>query len=218
MILLQDKTMLLAGSTSFLGRGIIERLSGKFNILETSKRKVDSDSYFSADLTIEENAIDMMKWALYKFDRINYFICCVGGNRIYPNIDDSFNMNSSDVVKLFEKNVLAAINCCKHLVPHMIENGYGRICLIGSDMVGKPQHNGYSTSYIIAKAALHEYTIHLSNQLKDYDICVNCVSPCGINGSSNNRRDTDVELDEVVDCIDHAFESNITGKVFRVVR
>lgn len=213
----EKKTVLVTGATSFLGKDTVSKLSERFHVLKTGTKIMNDPDYFQADLTKPEQAKQMVEWALQK-SKIDCLICCAGGNKLYSKIDDSYSMEHSDVIDLFGRNVMSAMNCCRYIVPHMVENKSGHIVFIGSDLVGKPQPNGFLTVYTISKPALHEYTGHLANQLAGTGVCVNCVSPCGIAGSSNNGKSMDVSVSDVVNKIDEFCVSNMTGQVCRVLK
>jgi NAD(P)-dependent dehydrogenase (short-subunit alcohol dehydrogenase family) len=213
-----NNVVLITGANSFLGKTVVENLSNKFTVLKTGTKNLKDLNYFQANLTIKDEAKKLIEWALEKEKKIDFLICCAGGNKIFPKIDDSYNINSKDITRLFELNVITAINCCHFILPHMIKRNFGRICFVGSDLVGKPQENGFLTGYSISKAALHEYTSHLANQLKNTGVLVNCVSPCGIAGSSNDGKTTDVTSDEVSKKIEFFYNSKLNGKVIRVTK
>lgn len=216
--IIKNEVVLITGENSFLGKTIIKNLYKKFTILKTDTKKLNDLNYFQANLTIQDEAKKLIEWALQKEKKIDFLICCAGGNKIFPKTDDAYNINSKDITSLFEINVNTAINCCHYIVPHMIKRKSGSICFVGSDIVGKPQEGGFLTGYTIAKAALHEYTAHLSNQLKNTGVFVNCVSPCGISGSSNNEKITDINPNKVSNKIEFFLNSKLSGTVLRVTK
>ena len=65
--------------------------------------------------------------------------------------------------------------CCRAVVPHMIEHGYGRIVNIAS-IAGK-EGNPNASAYSAAKAGVIALTKSLGKELADRDIAVNCISP-----------------------------------------
>ena len=65
--------------------------------------------------------------------------------------------------------------CCRAVVPHMIERGYGRIVNIAS-IAGK-EGNPNASAYSAAKAGVVALTKSLGKELADRDIAVNCVTP-----------------------------------------
>ena len=65
--------------------------------------------------------------------------------------------------------------CCRSVVPHMIENGYGRIVNVAS-IAGK-EGNPNAAAYSAAKAGVIALTKSLGKELADRNIAVNCVTP-----------------------------------------
>ncbi|MCC0030707.1 MAG: SDR family oxidoreductase [Brucellaceae bacterium] len=79
----------------------------------------------------------------------------------------------------FEEVVNVGLNgtfhCCRTIVPHMIENGYGRIVNLSS-IAGK-EGNPNAVAYSSMKAGVIALTKSLGKELADRDIAVNCVTP-----------------------------------------
>ena len=69
----------------------------------------------------------------------------------------------------------AVFYCCRAVVPHMIERGYGRIVSIAS-IAGK-EGNPNASAYSAAKAGVIGLTKSLGKELADRDIAVNCITP-----------------------------------------
>ncbi len=65
--------------------------------------------------------------------------------------------------------------CCRAVVPHMIEAGYGRIVNIAS-IAGK-EGNPNAMPYSASKAGVIALTKSLGKELAAYDIAVNAVTP-----------------------------------------
>jgi 3-oxoacyl-[acyl-carrier protein] reductase len=72
-------------------------------------------------------------------------------------------------------NADGVFHCCRAVVPHMIERGYGRIVNIAS-IAGK-EGNPNASAYSASKAAVIALTKSLGKELAAYDIAVNCVTP-----------------------------------------
>lgn len=68
-----------------------------------------------------------------------------------------------------------AFYCCRAVVPHMIEKGYGRIVNVSS-IAGK-EGNPNAVAYSSAKAGLLALTKSLGKELAGHDISVNAVTP-----------------------------------------
>ena len=65
--------------------------------------------------------------------------------------------------------------CCRQIVPHMLEAGYGRIVNVAS-IAGK-EGNPNASAYSAAKAGVIALTKSLGKELADRDIAVNCITP-----------------------------------------
>ncbi len=69
--------------------------------------------------------------------------------------------------------------CCRTVVPHLLERGYGRIVNIAS-VAGK-EGNPNAVAYSAAKAGVIALTKSLGKELAGHDIAVNCVTPAAAN-------------------------------------
>jgi 3-oxoacyl-[acyl-carrier protein] reductase len=65
--------------------------------------------------------------------------------------------------------------CCRALLPHMLERGYGRIVNVAS-IAGK-EGNPNAAAYSAAKAGVIALTKSLAKETADRDIAVNCITP-----------------------------------------
>jgi NAD(P)-dependent dehydrogenase (short-subunit alcohol dehydrogenase family) len=65
--------------------------------------------------------------------------------------------------------------CCRAVVPQMIAQNYGRICMTAS-IAGK-EGNPNAAPYSAAKAGVIALTKSLGKELAGYDIAVNCITP-----------------------------------------
>ena len=65
--------------------------------------------------------------------------------------------------------------CCRQIVPHMLEGGYGRIVNVAS-IAGK-EGNPSAGAYSAAKAGVIALTKTLGKELAGHDIAVNCITP-----------------------------------------
>jgi 3-oxoacyl-[acyl-carrier protein] reductase len=65
--------------------------------------------------------------------------------------------------------------CCRAVVPQMIAQNYGRICMTAS-IAGK-EGNPNAAPYSAAKAGVIALAKSLGKELASYDIAVNCITP-----------------------------------------
>lgn len=84
------------------------------------------------------------------------------------------NTKRNQIKKIFESNLSEPINLLKKILPHMIENKFGRIIFFSSSAVekGYPGNVGYSAT----KSALMGITGTISKEYKSFNITCNIVS------------------------------------------
>lgn len=122
-----------------------------------------------------------------RWQRIDLLVCCAGGDigaqgtsvgrGGRPENDDCLNISLADLQSVLDRNLLSAILCCREVVPEMMARKSGRIITIGS--IAGCYGRATGSMYAVAKAAVHEYTRCLAEQLRPYNIPVNCVAPGG---------------------------------------
>lgn len=99
-------------------------------------------------------------------------IAAAGGK---PNPNDAVNIKEEDVRAVLDRNLLSTILTCQAVARGMMERKRGRIVTIGSVAAFKGRTN--SSIYAVAKAGMTHYTRCLADQLRPYDIAVNCIAP-----------------------------------------
>tara|TARA_B100000003_G_scaffold180567_1_gene171852 strand:+ start:142 stop:894 length:753 start_codon:yes stop_codon:yes gene_type:complete len=81
--------------------------------------------------------------------------------------------------KVVDINIMGTFNCCRTIVPNMIENNYGRIVNVAS-VAGK-DGNANASAYSVGKAGAIGLTKSLGKELADKNIAVNVITPAGAN-------------------------------------
>ena len=79
--------------------------------------------------------------------------------------------------KIIQINLIGTFNCCRAIVPNMIENNYGRIVNVAS-VAGK-DGNANASAYSSGKAGAIGLTKSLGKELAEKNIAVNAVTPAG---------------------------------------
>lgn len=82
---------------------------------------------------------------------------------------------SDDFISAYQKNVLSAQRMISHLLPHLREQGWGRIINLGT--IGSTRPNRRMPGYYASKGALANLTVSLAKEVARTGIRVNLVSP-----------------------------------------
>jgi 3-oxoacyl-[acyl-carrier protein] reductase len=99
-------------------------------------------------------------------------IAAAGGK---PDPNDAVGIREEDVRAVLDRNLLSTILTCQAVAKEMMPRRQGRIVTIGSVAAFKGRTNG--SIYAVAKAGMTHYTRCLADQLRSYDITVNCIAP-----------------------------------------
>jgi 3-oxoacyl-[acyl-carrier protein] reductase len=99
-------------------------------------------------------------------------IAATGGK---PNPNDAVGIHEEDVRAVLDRNLLSTILTCQAVAQQMMPRRQGRIVTIGSVAAFKGRTN--ASIYAVAKAGMTHYTRCLADQLRPYDINVNCIAP-----------------------------------------
>lgn len=148
-----------------------------------------------------------------------------------PDPNDVVHIKTEDVKAVLDRNLLSTILVCQEVAKSMMARRHGRILTIGS--VAGTKGRGQSAIYATAKAAVHHFTRCLADQLRPYDITVNCLAPgdtrtgrfMGTRAVDEARLVTEGTLDRigtvdevarVVDFFAGSMGDFVTGQVLRV--
>ncbi len=156
-----------------------------------------------ADLTRPEMVHQAAETIRQKLGPIDILVNCAGGDIGHrgptaplagkPEGNDAIGISYEDLDVVLKRNLYTCILCCQEVAPEMMARKSGRIVNIGS-IAGLFGHAG-SAIYSTAKAAVHEYTRCLADQLRPYDVAANVIAPGDIlTGRFANSRETDEAL------------------------
>ena len=133
------------------------------------------------DVTDEESVKNAIEDSIREFGQIHILVNNAG---IYIS-NDFVTSESSLWKRTFDINVLGTMYPTHSVLPHMIENGYGRIVNIGS--VAGVYGISYFVDYSASKGAIIAFTKALSKLVADKGITVNCISPGSIDVQGGNN-------------------------------
>jgi 2-dehydro-3-deoxy-L-rhamnonate dehydrogenase (NAD+) len=180
----KDRVAVITGGAQGIGLAVARRMldggakvalwDANSAILEATLGQLDRKSSAGCpvdigDLAAVEHATRM---ALEHWGRIDVLInnaAIVGPNvKTWEYPVQAFR----DVVHV---GLTGTFHCCRAVVPHMINRGYGRIVNVSS-IAGK-EGNPNAVAYSSAKAGVIALTKSLGKELAEFDIAVNTVTP-----------------------------------------
>ncbi|MGH7320648.1 MAG: SDR family NAD(P)-dependent oxidoreductase [Candidatus Rokuibacteriota bacterium] len=190
----RDKVALVTGGAKGMGGPIAEALAreGASLVLaardlgrlergiETIRRAVPKVRALAvkADVAEEPQIVEMVERAIKEFGRIDILTNAAGG--VGPVDTPLHEIKVEEWDTVFSVKVRGTFLCCKHVVPHMIKQRYGRIV----NFSGTAGLAGYVNrgSYSAAQWALRGLTRTLALEVGRYNITVNAICPGLIEG------------------------------------
>jgi NAD(P)-dependent dehydrogenase (short-subunit alcohol dehydrogenase family) len=106
---------------------------------------------------------------------------------VYAGGTDVVSMEESQWDSMMNVNLKSVFLCSKAVLPHMIKQNYGKIVSVSSWMAVEKGRRTRSGAYAVSKAGVVVLTETMAEEVKKYDINVNCVMPSTID-TPNNRR------------------------------
>jgi NAD(P)-dependent dehydrogenase (short-subunit alcohol dehydrogenase family) len=156
---------------------------GEDRLKKTFPDLVDIPDYLMVDCAdmMDQAAVEQaVKKAINHFGKIDVLVNTVGGFRAGQRLHETPLETWDSLLNLNARSVFIA---CQQVIPHMINQGSGKITNIAArpGIEGQPGMAAYSAS----KSAVLRLTESMSAELKDQGINVNCVIPGTIDTPKN---------------------------------
>ena len=201
---LKNKNIIITGAGRGIGREAAIRLSelGATIILlsrtekelketlEVVKKNSPASLYYILDTSDEVSVKYIFKKIIEKFKQIHVLINNAG---IQFPIGPFYKNDLKEWKSNIEINLLGTVYCTNAVLGNMIESGSGKIINMSGGGATSPRSN--FSAYSVAKTGVVRFSETIAEELKDKNICVNCVAP----GAVNTKM-----LDEVIQAGDSA--------------
>lgn len=183
---LEGRCAIVTGGASGLGLAITQRLvqsGAKVSIWDVDPKKMAEvasslEKQVQVDL-VDVSQIDQVEAAFARtlgaFGRVDALVCSAG---IAGPTAPTWEYSVRDWIRVNEVNVNGVFFCCRTVVPHMIQNGYGRVVNMAS-VAGK-EGNANSSGYSASKAAVIGFTKALARETIRSGVIVNSVAPAAV--------------------------------------
>ncbi len=182
---LKDRVAIITGGSRGIGRAgaiALAREGAKVVIASRGKDKADEAVnlikanggeaiFIQADIGNPEQVQSMVRRTLEQYKKVDILVNNAGIT------DDAFfeKMSRRQWERVVNVNLNGTFYCTREVVPHMIENRYGRI--INTSSVSGKKGAIAQSNYAATKAAIIGLTLSLAQELGPKGITVNAVSP-----------------------------------------
>jgi len=182
---LKGRTAVITGGAQGIGFSIASRLIASGATLslwdrdEALLNKAQADLSTRGEVSIEvvdvasaESVRKSTSSALEKHRRIDILVANAG--IAGPNFK-SWEYPLDAWKQVIDINLTGVFLCCGAIIPHFLEQGYGRIVNVAS-IAGK-EGNANASAYSASKAGVIAFTKSLGKETANKNIAVNCITP-----------------------------------------
>ena len=175
LMLLNNTKALVTGASRGLGLVIVENFKNNGAVVVGS-------SITGINNTIKSdvrNSVSMKNLVLHAttiMGDINTLVCNAG---IYGPIGPTETNNWDEWKTAIEINLYGVVSACRHVVPELKRKRSGKIIILSGGGATKAMPN--FSAYAASKAAVVRYAETLAEELREYNIQVNCVAPGSMN-------------------------------------
>jgi 3-oxoacyl-[acyl-carrier protein] reductase len=136
-------------------------------------------AFFTADLTDPEQTERLVADVVGSLGQLDILVNNAGGDigahTPRPEPNNALDIDPDDIRSVVDRNVLTTMYACKYAGQHMRTRRTGKIVNVGSVAGHVAARNGII--YAAAKAANAHYTRCLAEEMRPFDVNVNCIAP-----------------------------------------
>jgi ketoreductase RED2 len=183
---MSDRVALVTGSTSGIGKAVVERLAADgLKVVVNSTKSVEAGQamaaglgedralYVQADISADGDAQRLVDETIAKFGRLDVLVNNAGTTVRIAHED--FEAATPDVFRrLYDVNVVGTWQMSVAAAPHLKESGAG--CIVNVSSLAGVRPLGSSIPYAASKAAMNHLTLLMANVLAPA-VRVNAVAP-----------------------------------------
>jgi NAD(P)-dependent dehydrogenase (short-subunit alcohol dehydrogenase family) len=194
-----DRTVLLTGAAGNLGRAVARGFAdeGARLVLVDHRRELlekafgaedDRRLLVATDLTDREGTRAAFAATVARVGRVHVLCNLAGGFRMGEPVHDT---SDATWTFLFDLNVRTMLNAVHAIVPHMVEQGGGKIVNVGAYAAQRGVAD--MGAYCAVKSAVIRLTEAMSAELRERRVNVNCVLPTTLDTPENRAAMPDAD-------------------------
>ncbi|MCG6895878.1 MAG: SDR family oxidoreductase [Thiocapsa sp.] len=200
------RTVIITGAAGNLGRATADAFARRgarlalvdldLDALRSAQEAIPegSDSAVFATDLMDPSAVSKMADGIKaRFGGIDVLANIAGGFAMGPALHETTDAQWDHMMDL---NARTVFNCCRAVVPALLETGGGRIINVSARAANRG--SGHMAPYCASKAAVITLTESLSEELKHRRINVNCIMPGTIDTPQNRAAMPDGDFDSWV--------------------
>jgi len=181
---LENRTAAITGATGGLGSVLARDLAAQGVNLALLDRNLEKLRALASSLALPESRLLVHKANLLdpgevqsaadliiaRLGRLDILLHVVGG---WTGGKTLFDSPPADLDFMLNQHVWTSFHAVRAFVPHLVQNGWGRVVMVTSPLAARPNAKG--GPYAIAKAAQEALMLTLSQELKDSGVTANLL-------------------------------------------
>ena len=187
---------LVTGASSGIGEATALRLAeAGYKVFGTSRRRTSASrasfEMLPLDVTSDASVNAVVAEVIRREGRLDLLVNNAGFNVAVGGAEESSIQQAQDI---FDTNFFGMVRMTRAVVPHMRQQGSGRIINIGSVLgfMAMP----YMALYVATKHAIEGYSESLDHELRNMGVRVSVIEPAFMKTAIDaNSRDADAKLD-----------------------
>jgi len=172
--IINNKNIVVIGGSSGIGKQLIEKLYKNNKIVSISRNIEDSENKYlsiKSDISDINEITDALEQAIKFLNTVDIFVITAASSTI-----KNFNeISEQDIINLVSTNIIGTTFSIKKIINHMIHNNKGVILCTSS--ISSLYSFKMNALYAASKAFLNKLIRDISEEIKEYNIRINCVAP-----------------------------------------